>query len=288
MKQIIFYILVAFLLVGLYFNFFFVPDTSLQNTLEDEDSEVVDRDDEGEDADDASEETDEEDETEESDLDEANPDEELSDDDEGTEDESDESSEGTDEEEETEEETAPEYTTEFQNEALNALYQEKVDNGDTLIISLHVPEYYNAEALISELDEMFDDENINFEYSNLQASSLNLSSIFVEDTVDVVMFNAMQVNDFDIQILHNRTLGNIEQVYQDLVNQGMIVYLIGDPDIYDNANLSQALEDDYEYFTDNDFNYIHLNDTAEGLFDTALNDSTINNVAETFVDALVE
>ena len=279
MKQIIFFILVAFLLIGLYFNFFFTPDTALQETNTDQESENVEDTDAEEDVD---EDADTEDEyAPEEDVEEADPDEELSDDESlNVEETSDETGEEVEEE--------IEYNTTFQNEELNALYQEKVNNDETLNISLQVPPYYNAEALIERLNAAFDDEFINFESESLEASSLNLSSIFVDEQYDVVMFNAMQVTDFDIQILHNRTPGNIEQVYQDLVNQGFIVYLIGDPDIYDNENLAQALEDDYEYFTDNDFNYIHLNDTAEGLFENQLNEATLDNVADTFYETLAE
>lgn len=275
MKQIIFFILVAFLLIGLYFNFFFTPDTALQQTNTDQDSghaeNTVPEEDEVVEDEDAPE----------VDVEDADPEEELSD-------EESENEEETADESDEEVEEEIEYNTTFQNEALNALYQEKVNNDETLNISLQIPTYYNAEALIERLNEAFDDENINFESEILEASSLNLSSIFVDEQYDVVMFNAMQVTDFDIQILHNRTLGNIEQVYQDLVNQGFIVYLIGDPDIYDNENLAQALEDDYEYFTDNDFNYIHLNDASEGLFESMLNEATLDNVADSFYDTLTE
>lgn len=267
MKQLIFFILVAFLLVGLYFNFFFTPDTAVKQTSIDSDTETI------EDVDEVDEPLEDEEDESESLDDEADPEEELSDED----------SEDTDEEEE-----STDYETVFQNEELNDLYQERVDNGESLNISLQLPAYYNAEALLEKLNDTFDDENINFEYGNLEASSLNLSSIFVEDTADVVMYNAMQVTDFDIQILHNRTLGNIQQVYQDLVNQGLIVYIIGDPDIYDNANLEQTLDDDNDHFTDNDYNYIHLNGTAEGLFDTQLNDATLDNIVDAFYERLTE
>ena len=277
MKQLIFFILVAFFLVGLYFNFFFTPDTAVfqANSDAQSGSEVseVDEDaiEEDSDLEDDRELEDEEDVAEENELSEDTVD--------------DEETEGDEEVEEVEETS---YDTTFSNEELNALYQEKVDNDETLNINLSLPAYYNAEALIERLDETFDDEHISFEYSNLEASSLNLTSIYVDEDIDVVMFNAMQATDFDIQILHNRTLTNIEQVYQDLVNQDIIVYVIGDPDIFDNANLSQALEDDYEYFTDNDYNYIHLNDTAEGIFDAELNEATLDNIAEAVFDTLTE
>ena len=284
MKQLIFFILVAFFLVGLYFNFFFTPDTAVfqandaaqsgsetsDDVDEDEVDDVEDEDEEVEVEDEA------EDEIEENELSE-DPVSALDDEEEDVDEEG---------EEDAVEDTA--YDTAFSNEELNALYQEKVDNDETLNINLSVPAYYNAEELIDRLEEAFDDEHINFEYSNLEASSLNLTSIFVDEDVDVVMFNAMQVTDFDIQILHNRTLTNIQQVYQDLVNQDIIVYVIGDPDIYENDNLSQALEDDYEYFSDNDYNYIHLNDTSEGLFDTELNEATLENIAEAFYETLTE
>lgn len=280
MKQLIFFILVAFFLVGLYFNFFFTPDTAVFQANSDaqsesETSDEVEEDmiEEDSDLEDDRELEDEEDVAEENELSEDAVD--------------DEETEGDEEEVEEEvEETS--YDTTFSNEELNALYQEKVDNDETLNINLSLPAYYNAEALIERLDETFDDEHINFEYSNLEASSLNLTSIYVDEDIDVVMFNAMQATDFDIQILHNRTLTNIEQVYQDLVNQDIIVYVIGDPDIFNNANLSQALEDDYEYFTDNDYNYIHLNETAEGIFDAELNEATLDNVADAFYETLTE
>ena len=278
MKQLIFFILVAFFLVGLYFNFFFTPDTAVFQANSDaqsesETSDEVEEDmiEEDSDLEDDRELEDEEDVAEENELSEDTVD--------------DEETEGDEEVEEVEETS---YDTTFSNEELNALYQEKVDNDETLNINLSLPAYYNAEALIERLDETFDDEHINFEYSNLEASSLNLTSIYVDEDIDVVMFNAMQATDFDIQILHNRTLTNIEQVYQDLVNQDIIVYVIGDPDIFNNANLSQALEDDYEYFTDNDYNYIHLNETAEGIFDTELNAATLDNVADAFYETLTE
>ncbi len=277
MKQLIFFILVAFFLVGLYFNFFFTPETAVfqANDAAQSESETSDVDeDEVDDVEDEDEEVEIEDEAEDE-IDEN----ELSDDPVNALD-----------DEEVEEDAVEDtsYDTTFNNEALNALYQERVDNDESLNISLSVPAYYNAEELIERLDEAFDDDYIDFEYSNLEASSLNLTSIVISEDVDVVMFNAMQVTDFDIQILHNRTLTNIQQVYQDLVNQDIIVYVIGDPDIYENANLSQALEDDYEYFIDNDYNYIHLNDTAEGLFDTQLNAATLENVAEAFYETLTE
>ena len=278
MKQLIFFILVAFFLVGLYFNFFFTPDTAVFQANSDaqsesETSDEVEEDmiEEDSDLEDDRELEDEEDVAEENELSEDTVD--------------DEETEGDEEVEEVEETS---YDTTFSNEELNALYQEKVDNDETLNINLSLPAYYNAEALIERLDETFDDEHINFEYSNLEASSLNLTSIYVDEDIDVVMFNAMQATDFDIQILHNRTLTNIEQVYQDLVNQDIIVYVIGDPDIFNNANLSQALEDDYEYFTDNDYNYIHLNDTSEGLFETQLNEATLENIAEAVFETLTE
>ena len=283
MKQLIFFILVAFFLVGLYFNFFFTPGTAVFQAndaaqSESETSDDVDED-EVDDVEDEDEEVEVDDETE--DEIEEN---ELSEDPVSALDEEEDLDDEV--EEDAVEDTA--YDTTFSNEALNALYQEKVDNDETLNINVSVPAYYNAEELIDRLEEAFDDEHINFEYSNLEASSLNLTSIFVDEDVDVVMFNAMQVTDFDIQILHNRTLTNIQQVYQDLVNQDIIVYVIGDPDIYENDNLSQALEDDYEYFSDNDYNYIHLNDTSEGLFDTELNEATLENIAEAFYETLTE
>src|SRR5699024_3330875 len=160
MKQIIFFVLVAFLLIGLYFNFFFTPDTALQQAEIDQDSESV------EDTETDEEAVDEELEEEpEEDVEEADPDEELSDDESENEEESEEESEN---EEESEEEV--EYNTTFQNEELNALYQEKVDNGETLNISLQLPPYFNADALIERLNEAFDDENINFESESLEAS----------------------------------------------------------------------------------------------------------------------
>src|SRR5699024_4294556 len=139
----------------------------------------------------------------EEDVEEADPDEELSDDESENEEESEEESEN---EEESEEEV--EYNTTFQNEELNALYQEKVDNGETLNISLQLPPYFNADALIERLNEAFDDENINFESESLEASSLNLSSIFVDNSYGVFTFNAIQLVYFDIHILHNHTLVN--------------------------------------------------------------------------------
>lgn len=276
MKQLIFFILIAFFLIGLYFNFFFTPDTAVFQP----DSDAQSDQETSEDLDDSE---DDEEETDENQLSEEDPAEELDEDvDEEDVDEE------IDEEDVDEEVDETSYDTTFSNEALNTLYQERVDNDDTLNINLAVPAYYNAEELIARLDEVFDDSYVNFNYTNLEASSLNLTSISVDEDVDVVMFNAMQVTDFDIQILHNRTLTNIQQVYQDLVNQDVIVYVIGDPDIYDNANLSQALEDDFEYFTENDYNYIHLNNTSEGLFDTQLNDATLDNIADEFYETLTE
>lgn len=268
MKQLIFFILVAFFLIGLYVNFFFTPDTAVLQAGNDTQSDSETSQDADEDVDEVS-----DDETE------------------SEEDENELSEEEVEEvEEEVEEEEVEEtsYDTTFSNEDLNALYQERVDNDETLNINLSIPAYYNAENLTERLNETFDDDHINFDYSNLEASSLNLTSIVVDDEIDVVMFNAMQATDFDMQILHNRTLINIQQVYQDLANQDVIVYIIGDPNIYDNDNLSQALEDDYEYFTENDYNYIHLNGTTEGLFDTQLNDSTLDNIVEVFYETLTE
>lgn len=149
----------------------------------------------------------------------------------------------------------------FNQEALNGIYEEAVAQNEPVIIDVVVPSYY-TEDFISVLSQQFGTAHIEFNRIDLDAASSELETLTVNENSDGVIIDALQISDYNREMLPERDSGRLENAYMNLYDAGKVVYLLGNPNAHQHENLARVLEEDAEYFPENDYYYIDNRDIS--------------------------
>lgn len=190
-------------------------------------------------------------------------------------DEATESNEAAAEPERTEEETTEEAATEpeaeeelltFNQESLDTAYTEAVADDEALIIDVVVPSYY-SDSFIDALSEQFGSDQIEFNRVDLESATPDFEVISVNANSDAVIMDALQISDYNSEVLSDRDVDRLTSAYMNLYENGRVVYILGNPDVHQEEQLADVLEEESDYFTSSDFYYIdNQNVSVDGDF----------------------
>ncbi|MFD2831432.1 hypothetical protein [Corticicoccus populi] len=147
----------------------------------------------------------------------------------------------------------------FSQPALNEKFEDAAGSNEPLIIDLLLPSYYNDD-FTDRLTEMFGSNNVQFNRQELDVNSTDLSEVSISDNSDAVIIDALQIQDYNDEVLFDRSEGNITDVYLNIFNDDRVAYILGNPNVHEHENLAGVLEDDADYFSENDYYYIDNQD----------------------------
>ena len=154
----------------------------------------------------------------------------------------------------------------FNQESLDELYNEAVENNETLIIDVLLPSYY-TEDFMTNMEAQFDTDTIQFNRVDLTNNTTTLNELSVNDNSDAVIIDALQIMDYNDAVLPERDEDALTTAYMNLYNSDKVVMLLGNANVHEHENLANVLDEDATYFTDNDYYYIDNQDVSvEGEF----------------------
>lgn len=143
----------------------------------------------------------------------------------------------------------------FNQESLDELYNQAVENNETLIIDVLLPSYY-TEDFMTNMEAQFDADAIQFNRLDLTNNTTTLNELSVNDNSDAVIIDALQIMDYNDEVLPERDEDALTTAYMNLYNSDKVVMLLGNANVHEHENLANVLDEDASYFTDNDYYYI--------------------------------
>lgn len=153
----------------------------------------------------------------------------------------------------------PEPEVAFNQENLNETYKTVVQNNEPLIIDVLLPDYY-SEDFIERLEDEFGTGTIEFNRLELNANTTELSELDVNENSDAVIIDALQVQDYNDEVLHEREQEALGVAYRNIYDNDKVVFILGNANVHQHENLEGVLEEDEDYFTGNDYYYIDNQD----------------------------
>ncbi|WP_213810684.1 hypothetical protein [Jeotgalicoccus sp. WY2] len=160
----------------------------------------------------------------------------------------------------------------FNETAIQEKYDERVSNNEQLIVDVLLPAHYNGD-FAERLNNQIGSDTVQFNQLELPANTTNINELTVNDNSDVVILDALQIADYDAEVLPERNLRNLTNAYMDLYNADKTVIILGNPNAHENENLAAELESDAVYFTENDYFYI---DNQEVITENPYDSETLN------------
>lgn len=149
----------------------------------------------------------------------------------------------------------------FNQESLDELYNQAVENNETLIIDVLLPSYY-TEDFMTNMEAQFDADAIQFNRLDLTNNTTTLNELSVNDNSDAVIIDALQIMDYNDEVLPERDEDALTTAYMNLYNSDKVVMLLGNANVHEHENLANVLDEDASYFTDNDYYYIDNQDVS--------------------------
>src|SRR5699024_2388789 len=96
----------------------------------------------------------------------------------------------------------------FNDEDLNARYQELKEQNEPLVVSVLLPSYY-SNNFISSLEDAFNTDTISFKRIDIEGNTLNLGILPYFDNSDAVIISALQIQDYNDEVLSQHNLRNV-------------------------------------------------------------------------------
>ncbi|WP_017549338.1 hypothetical protein [Salinicoccus carnicancri] len=149
----------------------------------------------------------------------------------------------------------------FSQEPLQERYTQAVENNEALIIDVLLPSYY-TDGFIETLAGQFGSDNIEFNRIDINTNTVDLTELTVSENSDAVIMDALQIRDYNDEVLPERDTDNLTSAYMNIYNSGKVVYILGNPNAHEHENLANSLAEDQTYLTENDYFYIDNQDTA--------------------------
>lgn len=171
----------------------------------------------------------------------------------------------------------------FNETVIQEKYDERVSSNEQLIVDVLLPAHYNGD-FTERLNDQIGSDTVQFNQLELPANTTDINELTVNDNSDVVILDALQIADYDAEVLPQRNLRNLTNAYMDLYNADKTVIILGNPNAHEDENLAAELESDAVYFTENDYFYIDNQKViTENPYDSetlnpALEDEMISNI----------
>ncbi|CEA03838.1 hypothetical protein BN1048_02227 [Jeotgalicoccus saudimassiliensis] len=173
----------------------------------------------------------------------------------------------------------------FNEPVIQEKYDERVSSNEQLIVDVLLPAHYSGN-FAERLSEQTGSNTVQFNQIELPVNTTDMNELTVNGNSDVVIMDALQIADYNDEVLPERNLNNLTGAYMELYNADKTVILLGNPNAHEHENLAAELETDAEFFTENDYFYIDNQDTLtenpydydSGQLNPALEDEMISNI----------
>lgn len=149
----------------------------------------------------------------------------------------------------------------FSQEPLQERYTQAVENNKTLIIDVLLPSYY-TDGFTETLAQQFGTDNIEFNRVDVDTNTVELTELPVSENSDAVIMDALQIRDYNDEVLPDRDVDNLTNAYMDIYNQNKIVYILGNPNVHEHENLAAVLSEEQTSMVENDYFYIDNQDVS--------------------------
>lgn len=147
----------------------------------------------------------------------------------------------------------------FNETAIQEKYEQRVSNNEQLIVDVLLPVHY-SEDFAERLNQQVGSDTVQFNQIALPANTTDMNELTVNENSDVVIMDALQIADYNDEVLPRRNLNNLTGAYMELYNADKTVILLGNPNAHEHENLAAELEEDAVYFEENDYFYIDNQD----------------------------
>ena len=173
----------------------------------------------------------------------------------------------------------------FKEPSIQELYDQRLENNEALIIDVLTPSYYNSD-FVDRLSESFPTDSIQVNQVDMPGNTVEMNELTVNENSDIVIMDAMQIADYNDEVLPERNRSNLSDAYMDLYNSDKIVIILGDANVHEHENLMNTLNDDAEFFVNNDYFYIDNKDVSvedpynedDDVLNADLEDAVIENI----------
>ena len=174
----------------------------------------------------------------------------------------------------------------FNEDVIQEKYDENYKNNEPLIIDVVLPTYY-SDSFINELEKTFNSNSIQFNRIDIDVNSMELSQLDVHENSDIVILSALQIQDYNNEVLPDHDLQNVLDMYMSLLEDEKIAVVLSEVNVYDHINLENTIYDDQTYMTDYDYFYIDNSDVyLDDMYDNENN--TLTKEAETEVSKNIQ
>lgn len=162
----------------------------------------------------------------------------------------------------------------FNEDVIQERYDENYKNNEPLIVDVVLPSYY-SDSFINELENVFNSNSIQFNRIDIDVNSMELSQLDVHENSDIVILSALQIQDYNSEVLPDHDLQNILDMYMSLLDDEKIAVVLNEVNVYDHINLENAIYDDQTYMNDYDYFYVDNSDVyLDNMYDNENNTLT--------------
>lgn len=149
----------------------------------------------------------------------------------------------------------------FSQEPLQERYAQAIENNEALIIDVLLPSYY-TDGFTETLAQQFGTGNIQFNRVDIDTNTVELTELTVSENSDAVIMDALQIRDYNDEVLPDRDIDNLTNAYMNIYNSDKIVYILGNPNAHEHENLADVLAEDQAFLAENDYFYMDNQDAA--------------------------
>lgn len=169
----------------------------------------------------------------------------------------------------------------FNEDVIQDKYDENYKNNEPLVVDVVLPTYY-TDSFINELENTFNSNSIQFNRIDIDVNSMELSQLDVHENSDIVILSALQIQDYNSEVLPEHDLQNVLDMYMSLLDDEKIAIVLSEVNVYDHINLEDAIYDDQTYMSDYDYFYVDNSDVyLDNMYDDENN--TLTKETETEV-----
>ena len=162
----------------------------------------------------------------------------------------------------------------FNEDVIQERYDENYKNNEPLIVDVVLPSYY-SDSFINELENVFNSNSIQFNRIDIDVNSMELSQLDVHENSDIVILSALQIQDYNSEVLPDHDLQNVLDMYMSLLDDEKIAVVLNEVNVYDHINLENAIYDDQTYMNDYDYFYVDNSDVyLDNMYDNENNTLT--------------
>ncbi len=143
----------------------------------------------------------------------------------------------------------------FNEDVIQEKYDANIQNNEPLTVDVVLPTYY-SDAFMNDLKEAFNNTTIEFNRIDIDVNSGQLAQLNINDSADVVLLSALQIQDYNEEVLPSHDLPNVLRMYMSLLEANKTAVILSEPNAHAHVNLQNVLEDDQAFMRENDYFYV--------------------------------